>query len=165
MRTSNVWSLLVLLAMAVAPVEAREQQQRPLPAFTVMTPGGAPAPSRQLSTEQRWLLLYVSPGCRSCDQLLAALKEWHTPQLAARTVIVVRANPADAAEFVASRLPAEASDVSWYVDSTSAAWQALALTGAPVLVGVESGQIKWSISGVLNDPSALEPVVRSWIEY
>jgi hypothetical protein len=130
-----------------------------------MTPGGAAAPGQQLSAQQRWLLLYVTPGCRSCDQLMASLKEWHTPQLAARTVIVVRANPADAAEYVASHLPSEASDVPWYIDATSSAWQALALTGAPVLVGVESGQIKWTISGVLNDPLALEPVVRSWVEY
>ena len=163
MRTSSLWCLIVLLATAVAPMHAGEQ--RPLPAFTVVAPGGAAAPSQQLSTEQRWLLLYVTPGCRSCDQLLASLKEWHTPQLAARTVVVVRATPADAAEYIASHLPSEASDVAWYADATSAAWQALALTGVPVLVGIESGQIKWTISGVLNDPSALEPVVRSWVEY
>jgi len=162
MRTSKVWSLIVLMAMAVVPLEA--QQQRPLPAFTVTAPGGAAAPSQQLSTEQRWLLLYVTPGCRSCDQLLASLKEWHTPQLAARTVIVVRANAADAAAYMTSHLPLEASDISWYADTSSSAWRALALTGAPVLVGIESGDIKWSISGVLNDPNALEPVVRSWIE-
>ena len=163
MRTSNVWNLIFLLAIAVAPLEAREQ--RALPAFTVTTPGGEAAPGRQLSAEQRWLLLYVTPGCRSCDQLLASLKEWHTPQLAARTVIVVRANPAEAAAYVASHVPSEASDIAWYIDAASSAWQALALTGAPVLVGVESGQIKWTISGVLNDPAALEPVVRSWIGY
>lgn len=162
MRTSNVWTLIILLAMAIAPLEA--QQQRPLPAFTVVAPGGAAAPSQQLSTEQRWLLLYVTPGCPSCDQLVASLKEWHTPQLAARTVIVVRANAADAAAYMTAHLPVEAADVSWYADTTSSAWQALRLTGAPVLVGIESGDIKWSISGVLNDPNALEPVVRSWIE-
>ena len=163
MRTSNVWKLFLMLVIAVAPIEAREQ--RALPAFTVTTPGGEAASGQQLSAEQRWLLLYVTPGCRSCDQLMASLKEWHTPQLAARTVIVVRAKPAEAAEYMASHLPAEASDVSWYADTASSAWLALALTGAPVLVGVESGQIKWTISGVLNDPAALEPVVRSWIEY
>jgi hypothetical protein len=163
MRTSNAWSLILLLLCAAVPIHAGEQ--RALPAFTVVAPGGAAAPGQQLSAEQRWLILYVTPGCRSCDQLIASLKEWHTPQLAARTVVIVRANPADAAEYIASHMPAEASDISWYADAASSAWQALALTGAPVLVGVESGQIKWTISGVLNDPAALEPVVRSWIGY
>jgi hypothetical protein len=163
MRTPTLWNLLCLLAILVAPIDARAQ--RLLPAFTVTTPTRAPAPGQQLSAEQRWLLLYVTPGCRSCDQLMASLKEWHTPQLAARMVIVVRANPADAAAYVSSSLPSEASDVRWYIDAASSAWQALALTGAPVLVGVESGQIKWTISGVLNDPIALEPVVRNWIAY
>lgn len=163
MRTSKLTTLILLLSMAVMPIEAREQ--RALPPFLVLTPAGAEAQGQQLSTEQRWLLLYVTPNCRSCEQLTASLKEWHSSQLAARTVIVVRATPADAATYISSHLPQEAADVPWYVDATASAFGALALTGAPVLVGIESGEIKWKISGVLNDPHALEPVVRSWVEY
>ena len=163
MRTSNLWCLMMVAAIAVAPMRA--SQQRPLPAFEVVAPGGAVVSGQQLSTERRWLLLYVTPGCRSCDQLLRSLKEWHTPQLASRMVVVVRANPAEATEYMASRLPVEASDVAWYADANAAAWQALALTGTPVLVGIEAGEIKWVVSGVLNDAKALEPVVRSWVEY
>ena len=163
MRTSHLWCLMILAAIAVAPMRA--SQQRPLPAFEVVAPGGTAVSSQQLSTERRWLLLYVTPGCRSCDQLLRSLKEWHTPQLAARMVVVVRANAAEAAEYMTSRLPAEASDVPWYADANASGWQALALTGTPVLVGIEAGEIKWVVSGVLNDAKALEPVVRSWVTY
>ena len=163
MRTSTLLCVMILSAVAVAPLRAT--QQRPLPAFEVVAPSGAAVSSQQLSTERRWLLLYVAPGCKSCDQLLGSLKEWHTSQLASRTVVVVRASRDQAAEYISSHMPAEASDLRWYADPGSAAWQALALTGTPVLVGIDAGEVKWMVSGVLNDPRALEPVVRSWVEY
>ena len=43
--------------------------------------------------------------------------------------------------------------------------RALDLRGTPVLIGVERGEINWTIGGVLNDPGALESVVRKWVEY
>ena len=165
MRTSIVWCLVTLAAIAIAVAPMHASQQRPLPAFEVVAPDGAVVSGQQLSAEQRWLVLYVTPGCRSCDQILGSLKEWHTSQLASRLVIVVRASSEQTAEYIGSRLPAEASDVRWYADVNGGAWQALAISGTPVLLGVDAGEIKWVIGGVLNDPKALEPVVRSWVEY
>jgi hypothetical protein len=43
-------------------------------------------------------------------------------------------------------------------------WSALRLTGTPVLVGVKQGMIQWAISGVLNDPAALESAVKTWVD-
>lgn len=162
MRTWILSCVMMLSAIAVAQLRAIEQ--KPLPAFEVVASSGAVVSSKQLSTERRWLLLYVAPGCRSCDQLLGSLKEWHTPQLAARTVIVVRASHAQATDYIAAHLPAEASDIRWYADANATAWQALALTGTPVLLGVEAGEMKWMISGVLNDARTLESVVQSWVK-
>jgi hypothetical protein len=41
----------------------------------------------------------------------------------------------------------------------------LELKGAPALIGIDHGEVSWTISGVLNDPKALEFVVRKWVEY
>src|SRR5262245_32445577 len=137
MRTLKACCFMILVAL-VAPLAAGGQ--RPLPAFTVAAPQGGVAQGQQLSSEPRWLLLYVTPGCRSCCQRLGSLKEWHTPQLGMRTVIVVRGSSAQAAEYMSSHLPAEASDINWYVDTDAAAAAALALSGAPVLIGIERGE-------------------------
>jgi hypothetical protein len=72
--------------------------------------------------------------------------------------------PADqAASFVAGRGDQFAA-VRWFADPGEAAWRAMRFTGTPSLVGVRDGQIQWTIAGVLNDPKALESVVRSWVE-
>lgn len=156
--------LMMLAALgSVSPAAAREQ--RPLPAFSVTAADGTSRASAALSAEPRWILVYVAPGSRSCDRLLQSLKDWQSPQLTARTIVVVRAAQAAAAGYIAERLPAEVAGVAWYADQAGAAAQALELTGAPVIVGVERGEIKWSISGVLNDPTSLESVVRTWVEY
>jgi hypothetical protein len=38
------------------------------------------------------------------------------------------------------------------------------LTGTPCLLGVRDARIMWSLAGVLNDPKALESVIRSRVE-
>ncbi len=158
----RLWAAVAVL-LATTGVGAREQ--RPLPAFAVVAADGGSRASAALSSQPRWVLLYVSPGCRSCDRLLQALKDWQSPQLTARTVVVVRGPAAAAAAYIAARMPQEAAGVAWYADASNGAAQALDMTGAPVLIGVERGEIKWTISGVLNDPTSLESVVRTWVEY
>lgn len=153
----------VLLGLATTRLAGFEQ--RPLPAFTVSSAAGTPVPSTALSGQSRWVLMYVAPGCRSCDRLLRALKDWQSPQLVGRTVVVVRGRSAEAAAYIAQRMPAETAAVPWYADENNEAWQALELKGTPVLLGVDRGEIKWTLSGVLNDPKALESVVRTWVEY
>jgi hypothetical protein len=160
----RAWICRVLLLIA-ATVGVAGAERRPLPAFTVTSPAGNGVTSAALSSEERWVLIYVSPDCRSCDRLLASLKEWQSPQLTSRTVVIVRGPAAAAAAYVAARLPAEVAAIAWYADERSEAWQALSLKGTPVLIAVERGEIDWTIAGVLNDPKALEPVVRRWVEY
>lgn len=160
----RVWACRVLLLIA-ATVGVAGAERRPLPAFTITSPSGAAVTSAALSGQERWVLLYVSPDCRSCDRLLASLKDWQSPQLTSRTVVIVREPATGAAAYIAERLPAEVAAIAWYADERSEAWQALNLKGTPVLIGVERGEIDWTISGVLNDPKALESVVRRWVEY
>ena len=160
----RAWICRALLLIA-ATASLAGAERRPLPAFTVTSPAGAAVTSGALSGQERWVLLYVSPDCRSCDRLLASLKEWQSPQLTSRTVVIVRGPSAAAAAYVAEHLPAEVGAIAWYADERSEAWQAFGLKGTPVLIGVERGEIDWTIAGVLNDPKALESVVRKWVEY
>jgi hypothetical protein len=157
--------LCAVVAVVLATVALGAREQRPLPAFSVVAAGGETRASGALSAEPRWVLMYVTPGCRSCDRLLQALKDWQSPQLLARTVVIVRGPSAAAAAYIGERLPQEAAGVAWYADQAGEGAQALDLKGAPVLLGVERGEIKWTISGVLNDPKALESAVRTWVEY
>ena len=160
----RVWICRVLL-LIVATAGVAGAERRPLPAFTVTSPAGAAVASAALSGQERWVLIYVSPDCRSCNRLLASLKEWQSPQLTSRTVVIVRGPSAAAAAYVTEQLPAEVAAIARYADEGDAAWQALSLKGTPVLIGVERGEIDWTIGGVLNDPKALESVVRKWVEY
>lgn len=163
MRVHSWICRTVLLIVATASLAASER--RPLPAFSVTSAAGIAVGSATLSGQPRWVLIYVSPGCRSCDRLLQSLKEWHSPQLTSRTVVIVRGASLDAAAYIAERMPPESAATAWYADEGSEAWQALSLKGTPVLIGVDRGEINWTIGGVLNDPGALESVVRKWVEY
>jgi hypothetical protein len=152
----------LLLGLGAAAVEAIEQ--KPLPAFNVLGADGTAVSSSQLPVSNQWLLIYVVPGCRSCDLLLRALKSWQSAQLLQQTIIVVGAPTAAAAQqYIQGVLPPDVGAVQWYADVQAEAWTALQLTGTPVLVGVRKGTIQWAISGVLNDPGALESVVKTWV--
>jgi len=47
-------------------------------------------------------------------------------------------------------------------DADQHASRALGLQHEPALIAVENGRIAWVVTGVLNDPSAVEPVIRNW---
>ena len=32
-------------------------------------------------------------------------------------------------------------------------------------MGIDGGEIKWTVSGVMNDPKTVDAVVRRWVEY
>ena len=160
-RLGIVFGVLLLSAAA----GLRGFEERPLPAFRLASAAGAQVASAGLSAEPRWVLMYVAAECRSCDRLVKALKDWQSPQLAGRTVIVVRGPVAEGAAYMAKQLPEEAAGIPWLADDQDEAWRALQLKGTPVLMGIERGQIKWTVSGVLNDPKSLESVVRTWVEY
>jgi len=156
-------AVLALLASAVAVAAAGGQEKRPLPAFHVVALDGAAVASSQMGPSGQWLLIYVTPTSAASARLLGGMKAWETPDLDLRTVVVVGAPVADAAAFARERA-AEFPSVRWFADPEGAAWKALRLTGTPYILGIRNGQVVWSLAGVLNDPKALESVVRSWVE-
>jgi hypothetical protein len=113
----------------------------------------------------QYVLMYVSPGCRSCDSLLALLNDSESPQLPKRVVIIVRGNASQAAKYIREHVPREAGEVTWYADESDEAYKALHFSGTPDLLGVRKGRLMWSISGVMNDSSMVLPVIRKWTKY
>jgi len=158
----------MLMAMAMAAVLSAalpaDAQERALPAFEVQAPSGQAVASSALAPQEKWLLIYVSSGCRACETLVRALPKWQSAALLGRTVLVVGGAPEAAAAWVQRLVTPELPTMLWYGDASREAEQALALSGAPVLIGVQKGEVEWQLSGVLNSPAALESVIRSWVE-
>lgn len=154
--------LVALVVLGASSVSATAIEPRPLPAFRVHSADGAVVTSGQLSGDRRWVLIYALPDCLPCDDVIRLLKDSGTPALVERTVLVIGAQPAEAAAYARSRLPREVSGVRWYADAQGEAWLALGLHGTPVIIGIRDGRIVWVMSGALKDAAA--SVVRSWVE-
>jgi hypothetical protein len=165
MRGRLAWKAGLVAACAAGVVAGPSAiEQRPLPSFTVTAAGGVETPSAGLVREGNWLLVYVTPACRTCEGLLRDMARWDSGALPGATVIVVGAAHADAAGYVSSVVPEALSTAAWYADAQGQAREALRLQGAPVVIGMRGERIQWAIAGVLNDPRTLESALRSWVE-
>ena len=60
-------AVAVVSVVAVAALQAIEQ--RPMPAFEVINAAGEATPSIMMGPGGKWLLIYVTPECRSCRKL------------------------------------------------------------------------------------------------
>ncbi len=157
MRT---WMLSLVVMAALGAGNVRAEEQNALPAFDLISPAGAAVTSAALSKQAPWLLIYVSTACGSCDRLLSALNQWRPTLPQGRIVVVIR-GARDAAEAYA-KLHADAAGMDWYADADSQAARALGLHHEPALVAIENGRVAWTVTGVLNDPLTVEPIIRNW---
>jgi hypothetical protein len=158
-------SPVVLLALLAVSLPVTAIERGPLPAFATVTATGAVVTSAALSSETKWLLIYVVPGNPACNKLLTALQSWASPAFLSRVVIVVGGKLESAQPFIESRAATTTGSYSWYADPDGGAAKALQVQSVPAIVAVSQGKIEWTLGGVLNDPSAIEPVVRKWVEY
>lgn len=157
----NVLLLFIAIAFGSASAAA---DRHPLPAFSVVTSAGVPTASSQLGGSGRWLLVYVTPLCVPCDRLLTSLDAWGVLQQSAdRAVIVVAGSRESLEARLRPLMPTSGNAVHLYADVESRAATALGVTRAPALIGVEDGMIDWTVAGVLNDPQAVETLVRNWL--
>jgi len=159
MRSLKRVSIVVLVVVVTLRVDA--DAGRALPVFHVTSTAGAAVSSAALSSQPRWLLVYVSSACQSCERLIGSMKQWQSSGVPSRTVIVVRGP--DAARYVSDHA-SSGLNAAWYRDDRDDGWRSLDLKSTPALMGIEAGEIKWTVSGVLNDPKAVESVVRRWVE-
>jgi hypothetical protein len=150
-------TLPILAAALLAALSLGAAERRPLPVFELKGPGGVKTPSNALSTANRWVLIYVKTKSVPCDRLLQSMAAWKIPQSSTRTALVIGDAYEDAARY------AEGKGFPWYADDEAMAWESLQLRGVPVLLGIEGGKIAWTLAGVLNDPAALESILRTWL--
>ena len=150
-------SLTITAALAI--------EEKPLPAFSVVRDDGVAIASTALTDVNQYVLLYLVPGCRACDSLLAMLNDPESPQLAKRVVIIVRSGTPQAAKYIHEHVSADVGAVIWYADANDEAYRAFQFTGTPDLVGVRRSRVIWSINGVLNDSAMVRSVIRKWVQY
>ncbi|MCU1383323.1 MAG: hypothetical protein JWL71_2020 [Acidobacteria bacterium] len=161
------WHRRLSVALFAACVMSRgvrlgADERKLLPAFTVVAPTGAAVAISELSTEPHALLVYVVPDCRACDRLIAALIDWQPTLPANRLVIIIGAATDPARTYAQDRHIAGTGGIAWYADPLQTGASALGLQHMPALVALDDGRVEWTVSGVLNAPSALESIVRSW---
>jgi AhpC/TSA family len=156
---------VVLLTLMTASLPVSAIERGPLPAFTAVTATGAAVSSAALSSETKWLLIYVVPGNPACNKMLTALQAWASPAFLSRVVLVVGGKLESSQPFIESRAATTTGAYTWYADPDGAAAKALQIQFVPTVVAVTQGKIEWTLGGVLNDPPAIESVLRTWIEY
>ena len=153
-------AVFVGLALSVGAGRAGAADQNAMPAFNLVSPAGVPVASSGLSNEVRWVLIYVSTACGSCDRLLSALDQWRPTLAPGRIVIVIRGSR-ESAQGYATR-HGDAAGMPWFADAEQTGARALGLDHEPALIAIENGRVAWTVTGVLNDPQAVEPIIRNW---
>jgi hypothetical protein len=108
-------------------------------------------------------VIFVVPGSVPSERLLEAMASWTPPIDLTRLAFVVDGRSPDAGQWLARYVPpsAEGGPLVFF-DVDGKGRTALAISGAPALLGITAGEIRWDLVGVLNDPSALEPMIRNW---
>jgi len=76
MRSLKRVSIVVLVVVVTLRVDA--DAGRALPVFHVTSTAGAAVSSAALSSQPRWLLVYVSSACQSCERLIGSMKQWQS---------------------------------------------------------------------------------------
>ncbi len=135
-----------------------------LPAFRLVTPDGGSVASDVLPTTGQWLLVYVVPGSAPSDRLIQSLGESWSAETASRIVIIVGADVAKAKTYLTDKGTEAMAGATWYADPQSEAWRALGFQGTLGVAGIVGSAIDWKIDGVIDDPSVVAPVTRSWLQ-
>ena len=155
-------TLALMLALVTLDVVAAEK--RALPPLTLVNAAGETVTTATLSSESQWLLIYVSPAAPATDRLIEAMKTWELGTGLRKVVFVIDARTPDTTPWAEKLLPQTEENLPpRFFDPAGDARTALRVTGTPTLMGIKDGEIAWGLAGVLNDPAALEPVIRNWI--
>jgi hypothetical protein len=157
----RAWAAALLgTVLSLGAGSAAAADQPAMPTFNLVSPAGVPVASTALSNEARWVLLYVSTACGSCDRLLAALDRWRPTLPPGRIVVVIRGSRESAHSYATRH--GDAAGMAWFADAEQSGARALGLDHEPALIAIENGRVAWTVTGVLNDPQAVEPIIRNW---
>lgn len=160
MNTMSVRLCLVvaLLTTTLGPLTAIER--KPLPPFSVVARDGTETSSDELTTEGKWLLVYVQPGCTPCDGVLRSIDTADAHIAERLTVVVGGANAADAARLAAGYPKLAAS--RWFADPERSMGKALPVAGMPVVFGLRGRMLEWSRAGLTPSIASVKSAMTSW---
>ena len=149
-------AVLSLASMALAgdPV--------PLPDLLLTSVDNQPVKTADLPSKGNWLLIYVQPKSQYSDNLLKLFKREQYPGLEQHAVIIVGGS-VDDLKAMKSKY-AELDQAAWYADTTKGAFSQLKLHGVPVILGVKTQTVEWSLNGVLSDVNVAKSIVNTWIQ-
>ena len=150
-----------LAAVMATSASAAAQPDKPLPEVNVVAVGGVSAPLGSFATEGQWLIFYMgSPTSSASARLLDAMSKWDIGDRLSRVLVVAgqSGDPKALAEKWAEQLPG----VRWVGDPKNEMAKALNVRGAPTLLGAKGQTVNWRMAGVLNDPTMLRDIVKSW---
>jgi hypothetical protein len=167
-RHALVLVILVAFASAAphaAARRARQAQPIELPAFVVRTLDDAEAQSDQLSARRQWLLIYVQPNCKPCEEVFNAFKREseEQPDLTQKVVVLVGGATVEEASMLAEHVPWLPRS-SFYADPSKQAAAALSVKGAPTVYGVRQGKLEWELKGAKATPRMLKSILETWSE-
>jgi hypothetical protein len=109
----------------------------------------------------RSIVVYILPDSGPSQKLLSILNQENNLPLRNKTVVILGGSSENANKALAANNIKLEKDS--YVDEKNLAYTTLGLRGAPTLIGVENGVIRWVLSGLLNDQELLQTVMTSWI--
>jgi hypothetical protein len=150
---------LALLAASLLPLTAIER--KPLPQFSVVALDGTLTASAALIAEEKWLLVYIQPGCTPCDGLLRSIDAVEHPHVAGKLTVVVGGTDAAGAARLAAAYPTLAGS-RWYADPKRTVGKALPLAGAPVVFGLKGKMLEWSRTGLTPSIASVKSAMTSW---
>lgn len=154
---------LLLFWMCGASLAAQAQQS-PLPSFEVTALDGSVTQSSDLSARKQWLLIYVQPNCKPCEDIFRVFQKKDGPHdLTQKVLVIVGGATVEEAQQLAKRiswLPSSA----WYADESKRAAAALDVKGAPTVYGVRQGNIEWDLKGAPANERMLKSILETWCE-
>lgn len=186
--SGSTWVWLALLALTVAIVvvtfdgtssapadaedvpapsdeELEDYLRQPIPYGLLQGPSGAPMPLHELSSQSAHLLVFVSPGCGACAQVIPKVKEWddQLPPVTVRAVVTLPLNAlgqsADDLDGVVLHDPQGAVARTFAVGNPGAVLLGMdgMLAGGPVRGSAAVERLVADIRAELEDAGALSP--------
>lgn len=154
---------MVVVALVLGALPALGAKPGPLPDFDLMTAEGTAFNSRNFTVDRQWLILYLQPGCRSCETLLHLIKNQRNhPNLVRRIVIIEEGMTAAELRRLKLQFP-DLAQARWYTSPPKSVQRGLKLSGAPVVLGMGRRTIQWSINGLLSrDGTQIRNAMESW---
>ena len=164
-RTRHPECLTPLVALLLVTCVAASSMgwPAPLPDFKIINSAGQSVSSNTIAPGDRWLLIYIRPQCGPCRTVLNTLNQNVLPGVPGKSVIILGGASVDETRSMAAAFP-DLPFGQWYSDPQRSAYLQLALQGAPVVVGLQQNNIRWTLAGVNPDTEKFKSTLRSWIQ-